>query len=629
VSGDPSDKKTRIGTGAPAGTSPGRSAHGTAGDDATVNLRPGASPGGSAPVIVPQAPPADPLIGQVLVGRYLIHKKLGEGGMGAVYYAQHTVLEKAVALKVLHGEFARKPDLVERFMQEAKAASRIRHENVIDISDFGATPDGLVFFAMELLSGHDLHEDIARHRLGHVRIPWARSRAIFLQICSALAAAHGQGVVHRDLKPENIYLVEWLGHKDFVKLLDFGIAKLTEVSDSDRKLTRTGMLFGTPEYMSPEQARGERVDHRVDIYAMGCILYQLVTGHVPFEAENFMGILSQHLTEAPPPIPPHVLDEIGAPPGLAGIIGRALEKDRERRFQTIDDLANAIRALDGEAPRPVIPPQLARATPAPVTGAQAVQAQATGARQKTQWTGSLSVPLEDEPAVKPRSKAPWIALVGIAAAGGAVAAVLATGGGDTPAAVTDAAAVAPVTVTGADPAAPSGPVPARVTLTFDSTPAGAEIFDNGTKEVVGTTPFEFEVPGGRDPRRYTFRLAGHAAKMIELVPVENVAYEVELTRIGGGAPAPEPVVETVPQKAVPAARPTRPKVPTPTAPEPGPATRPDEDRPALKPEVRTDPKPDPKPEIKPDAKPETRPEPAKPDDTDELGIKPFPPPASP
>src|SRR5262249_19190927 len=179
-------------------------------------------------------PETDPMLGQVLAGRYLIQKKLGEGGMGAVYLAMHNVLEKQMALKILHGEFARKPDLVERFMQEAKAASRIRHENVIDISDFGITADGLVFFAMQLLHGHDLHEEIARARLSQTKLPWERSRKIFLQVCSALSAAHACGIVHRDLKPENIYLVEWLGHKDFVKLLDFGIAKLTEVSEGDR-----------------------------------------------------------------------------------------------------------------------------------------------------------------------------------------------------------------------------------------------------------------------------------------------------------------------------------------------------------------------------------------------------------
>jgi serine/threonine-protein kinase len=295
--------------------------------------------------------PSDPLIGQALAGRYLIQKKLGEGGMGAVYLAQHTVLEKAVALKVLHGEFARKPDLVERFMQEARAASRIRHENVIDISDFGSTPDGMVFFAMELLSGHDLHEEIARARLAKARLPWERSRKIFLQICAGSRRPRTASSTATSSPRTSFW--SRVAHKYSAVNARLGIAKHTEVSEGDRKLTRTGMLFGTPEYMSPEQARGENVDHRVDIYAMGCILHQLVTGRVPFEAENFMGILSLHLTEPPPPIGAAILDEVGAPYGVEDIVAKALAKNREDRWQTIDDMANAIRALSGEDALPV------------------------------------------------------------------------------------------------------------------------------------------------------------------------------------------------------------------------------------------------------------------------------------
>jgi serine/threonine protein kinase/pimeloyl-ACP methyl ester carboxylesterase len=417
-----SDKKTRLGTPAPSGAAAAAS---------TPSLTPAPSwsdstqAGEVKPLTQSAAPvyvaPVDPLLGQILAGRYQIQRKLGEGGMGAVYLAQHTVLEKAVALKVLHGEFARKPDLVERFMQEARAASRIRHENVIDISDFGSTGDGLVFFAMELLNGHDLHEEIARARLAKTRLPWERSRKIFLQICSALAAAHSHGIVHRDLKPENIYLVEWLGHKDFVKLLDFGIAKLTEVSEGDRKLTRTGMLFGTPEYMSPEQARGENVDHRVDIYAMGCILYQLITGKVPFEAENFMGILSLHLTEPAPPIGPAALAEIGAPPELEAIIDKALAKSRADRWETIDAMANAIRALHGEDAQPELEPKVPR-----------VQSQAprVSAVARTEWKGQVALPTDEGPSASPaRSKLPLVlGAVGLLAAG-AVAAVVLSGGG--------------------------------------------------------------------------------------------------------------------------------------------------------------------------------------------------------
>jgi serine/threonine protein kinase len=439
----------------------------------------------TAPAPQPQAQAVDPLIGQTLAGRYCIERKLGEGGMGAVYLATHNVLEKQVALKILHVDLVRKPDLVERFMQEAKAASRIRHENVIDISDFGTTPEGLVFFAMELLTGHDLHDEIARARIAGELLPWSRSKHIFLQICAALSAAHRRGIIHRDMKPENVYLVDFLGDPDFVKLLDFGIAKLTESENGERKLTRTGMLFGTPEYMSPEQARGEPVDHRIDIYAMGCILFQLVTGRVPFESSNFMSVLTLHLTEPPPTIPDAVFDRIGAPRELAGVIEQAIAKDRTLRFQTIDDLANAVRAVCGEAPvlsgasgprrapsvpspgetmhrvtpvpgpmpTPVPSPMrtpVPSVTPTPVPAAasalpvsldalaagasgvtlpavsESAESAASASRSGTQWTGRPSVPRIDEPPpARSRSKLPLV-LGAIALAGGLAAGVVIT-----------------------------------------------------------------------------------------------------------------------------------------------------------------------------------------------------------
>jgi hypothetical protein len=350
-----------------------------------------------------------------------------------------------------------------------------------------------------------------------------------------------------------------------------------------------------------------------------------------------------HLTEEPPVIPPEVFDDIGAPRELWAIISRALAKDRGQRYQTIDELANAVRALEGEAPRPVIQPQV----PIAVT------------RQRTQWTGNLSVPTEDEaPPPRPRSKAPWIALGAAIAAGGAVAAVLASRGQPAAVTVADAGAGADATV---DP--DSAPIPAQVTLTFSSDPPGAEIYASRSREVVGQTPFEFVVPGSREPRRYTFRLAGHAAKMIELLPVENVTYKVVLTPIKGSTPAVEPVVEVVPQKARrqrPTPRPAvdgsdLPDAPFDATPDVGPTTRPEApdtrpgtrtevkpDRPEIKPETKPetpagkpDPKPDTRPETKPDVKPDTKPDP-EPDpepgaDDDTLEIKQFPPaaPASP
>ena len=527
----------------------------------------------------------DPLLGQTIAGRYLVARKLGEGGMGAVYLATHNILEKQVALKVLHGEFARKPDLVERFIQEAKAASRIRHENVIDISDFGATPEGLVFFAMELLQGHDLHEEVTRAKLSGHLLPWSRSKKIFLQICAALSAAHAKGIVHRDLKPENVYLINFLGDPDFVKLLDFGIAKLAEAEgDGGRKLTKTGMLFGTPEYMSPEQARGEQVDHRVDIYAMGCILFQLVTGSVPFVADNFMGVLSMHLTEQAPMVAPETLDSIGAPRALADVIDRALAKDRTQRWQTIDEFAAAVREVSGD-PDPADRSQPLRVASVPVpaggttrarpptgtvdaqrqrpptntppigTDALARRREPTG-RQKTQWTGNLHIPevaTEQVPAIQPRSKLPLILGALLLAGGGAAAAFFLTRGHDKPAdpgpgsavvtgsATTGSAAVQPPPPP--QPPPPEPPLPDMVAITLDSQPHGAAVIDMASGKTLGKTPVKISAPGSRTPRQFKLHLHGYGDAMLELPFTKaQFAYTEPLIK---GATAAQPVVHKV------------------------------------------------------------------------------------
>jgi len=539
------DKKTQMGT-------PGRTVRPTGNQAAAVAAASGTPiPAAGTPVpaadiskaktsYLPESP--DPLLGATVADRYKVIRKLGEGGMGAVYLATHMVLEKQVALKVLHGEFARKPDLVERFMQEAKAASRIRHENVIDISDFGATPDGLVFFAMELLQGHDLHEEVARARLSGHLLPWSRTKKIFLQICSALSAAHARGIVHRDLKPENVYLVEFLGDPDFVKLLDFGIAKVTDVSSEEggRKLTKTGMLFGTPEYMSPEQARGEQVDHRVDIYAMGCILFQLVSNRVPFEADNFMGVLSQHLTQEPPQIAPETFDQIGAPRALADVIDKALAKDRDERWQTIDDLANAIRQVSGDPLRadksqPMRAPNVrssgetTRARP-PTGNVEPIRKREPTGRVKTQWTGNLKVPeIADEEHAPPKKKSALPMILGavvVAGLGVGISVMVLGGKKDAqphhPAQTPGSAAVAapqpppPPPVQPQQPAEPA--LPDMVTIVFESTPKGATVIDLSTNKPVGKTPYTFTVPGSTSPRQFKFQLKGYGDSTVELVP---------------------------------------------------------------------------------------------------------------
>jgi serine/threonine-protein kinase len=316
-----------------------------------------------------QAP--DPLVGTTLDARYRVLRVIGEGGMGVVYEAQHVLIEKHVALKVLRDTFTSRPDVVERFRQEAKSVSRIGHPNIVDVSDFGETPSGQSYIVMEMLFGEDLADVLSRERV----LPPSRAVRIVYQVARALHATHKKEIVHRDLKPENIYLIERDGVTDIVKVVDFGVAKMNDASatSTGRKLTRTGMIFGTPEYMSPEQALGRPFDHRVDIYALGAILFELLTGRVPFTGENFMEILAHH-GHTPLPAMSSVNAAINISPALEAVVLRALSKEPGCRYQSMGELAEALRATPempalehGEltGPQPLDPQPSAAAIAAP------------------------------------------------------------------------------------------------------------------------------------------------------------------------------------------------------------------------------------------------------------------------
>jgi len=280
------------------------------------------------------------LIGHTLNERYKILELLGSGGMGTVYLAEHVVINKRVAVKVLSPAHSRKPDEVERFLREARAASRIRQENVVDITDFGYTSGGLAFLVMEYLEGEDLSTTSERDGA----LPWRRAVHITRQICAALTAAHAQGVIHRDMKPENVFRVQRGDDPDFIKVLDFGIAKIIDeqYDPAHPSHTSTG-LMGTPEYVAPELIRGLLPDVRVDIYAVGVILYRLLTGRVPFQGETFMATLTQHLmVECVPPR--EAAPEAEIPADLEAVCLRSLAKDREERWPTILEMAQALLA---------------------------------------------------------------------------------------------------------------------------------------------------------------------------------------------------------------------------------------------------------------------------------------------
>ncbi len=275
--------------------------------------------------------------GDIIDGKYRIVRLLGEGGMGAVYEGENTRIHRRVAIKVLHSNVAEQAEAVQRFEREAQAAGRIGSEHIVEVLDLGTLANGDRYLVMEYLEGSSLSSRIKDRG----RITPQELCPIAFQLLEGLAAAHGAGIIHRDLKPDNVYLLKSRGQQDFVKLLDFGISKFSQLSgDSGFSMTRTGAVMGTPYYMAPEQAKGARdMDHRVDLYATGVILYEALTGQVPFNADTFNELLFKIVLEEPKPLEQLVPD---IDPGFAAIVNKAMARDPAHRFASATDFQQTL-----------------------------------------------------------------------------------------------------------------------------------------------------------------------------------------------------------------------------------------------------------------------------------------------
>jgi eukaryotic-like serine/threonine-protein kinase len=530
--------------------------------------------------LVPAAPtePPDPLIGQVLDGRYRIERVLGEGGMGIVYKAQHVALNKPLAIKVLRAEVSKDQEIVQRFRQEAQSATAIGNHHIIDISDFGVLPDGSTYFVMEFLDGIPLARAIEPGK------PLKASRTIHIakQLCRALGAAHDVGIVHRDLKPDNIYLINRGGDRDFVKVLDFGIAK---VGGQKSKLTQVGQVFGTPHYMSPEQCAGTAVDRRTDVYALGVIMYEMTSSRVPFDADNLMGILTKHLYEEPV-MPRDLPPPVDVPAALESVIMKSLAKKADVRYQSMQEVLEDLERVEqGVTPEAVMDGMKRATAPGPVTAGTLPRGSAL-----TMDVGDVQLPK--------RSSAGLIvgSVVAVLLAGGAALLMRSkdpeptqpivaepTPPAKTPDAPTEQQPVAgnsdPSDTPRSDVPQPPEPEPV-VQVQISTTPRDTDVFANGG--LIGSTgaaPFVVERPkAGAGALVLTFKAEGYKDFELPISGLTQPKLTIELERekrrggsSGGGSSRPS------------GTRPEATKPPLPSQPEP----KPPAEEPKPKPKPRT------------------------------------------
>jgi len=580
----------------------------------------------------PNVIPRDVRIGETLVGRYRIEKQIGKGGMGRVYLATQFPLNRAVAVKILSPEFQKKdPQFVRRFFLEAATAARLNHPNTITVYDYGETERGELFIAMEYLKGRPLSRVISAEG------PFSAERCIHIsmQIIRALREAHAKGIIHRDLKPGNIMILDEGDDADFAKVLDFGLVKLFNTGadnavwdqlqnhEEGAELTRAGMFLGSPKYMSPEQIQGHDLDPRTDIYSLGIIMYQMLTGRVPFRGTSSVEIIYKHVNQPVPAI--HELNpETDVPPELETIVQRTLAKDRKDRHASMGDLLNAVKdvrrvvlgnssvsgaSLDLMSQFPMRDTgQVAAEMPGPVgpiSGAISVRPGAPAASRSSIALPSTPPPSKPPAVLSPPAReaafadavgdeskaellsrrgssthrpaalrlAPYVGAFGLLVGLGSAAYFLASPAptpdpGPSPRASVTPPPVVPVKVPDPTPTPspstppPAGEEPLMATLYFHSTPDGAKVYENG--RLLGTTPFDHEVTRGQgsgDVHTYVFEKDGFQPETVrEKIDTETLKIRTTLRPVAKPVERPEP-------RRTPRPEPRESKDPKPSSPD--------------------------------------------------------------
>ncbi|HVZ72318.1 MAG TPA: serine/threonine-protein kinase [Polyangia bacterium] len=468
----------------------------------------------------------DPLIG-TKVGNYKLVRQLGAGGMGVVYAAEHELMGKKAAVKLLLPELSANQEIVGRFFNEAKAATRIQHPGIVDVYDFGYHASGHAYIVMEFLQGEALTSLLKKG------LPFARVIDIGWQLSSALGAAHKRGIVHRDVKPDNIFVVPDPATPtgDRVKVLDFGIAKLSSDDNTSMK-TRTGTVMGTPVYMSPEQCRGSgEIDHRSDIYAMGCIMYEMACGQPPFVRNGFGELITAHIIEEPDALS---TKNPSVPPAYEAIVMKCLEKDPAARFQHTSEIEAALSSVNPDSANVTRIPGLGRAGVSTGRSNRSNRSlpnntsRAAEAYQVTKTTVAGEVDELAAPAGGSKKKI-GIAVGAVVVVAGVAIALLGGGKKEAPAAPAAAA-----------PAPAKAPELETVKLEVTSTPSGASVVRAEDGAFLGRTPFHVSMAKSAKDASFVIRHEGYEDQRVALPLVEDGKSDVTLTAVAKPAAAPEP-----------------------------------------------------------------------------------------